>query len=274
MSSNVPYKTVSKSYDSCVPNQRPAFKRAISTMGELEVDYCDSLAKVMEVIGSPQFESAARNNPQLKTNVDAWQNELISSTANFRERVALLLQDLKYITGPLATDPSLKSRLDQACDSMNPASSTDLASRYPPQRFDDMVADQLNVVYPGYQRPNLVAPSPTIQQSTILNQQPATVIPAQPRSATPPVTPNRNAVNDRQSIVRDPSPSYRIDQNGNRVFKDPSDILKSPPRLARNSTTPPKVYIIDPVTGERIEKRDMSPSPARSTVNNAQQQVD
>ena len=82
-------------------------------MTEMDADFTDSLAKVMEVLGSPQFENIARSNPQLKTNVDSWQNQVTNSVVHIRERMSLLLQDLKYITSSLQTDPNLKSNLDR-----------------------------------------------------------------------------------------------------------------------------------------------------------------
>lgn len=259
------YSTVSRAYDSSTSNQKVLFRRAVSTMAELEVDFNDCLAKVMEVLGSPQFESISRSNPQLKTNVDSWQNELITSTVHFRERTAFLLQDLKYITSPLQADPVLKSRLDQACDSMNPISTSDISSRLTAQQYEVMAADKMNVLYPGYRFQKTVPP-PLVSQPI--------AVPA--RSTTPPVT-TRTAVYDQPPLIKDQSQAYRIDQHGNKVFMDLSGVSgqnRSPrPSAISGASVGPaspitsgKIYIIDPVTGERIEKRDVSPVQAPQGV--------
>ena len=236
-------------------------------MAELEIDFNDCLAKVVEVLGSPQFESISRSNPQLKANVDSWQNELITSTVHFRERTAFLLQDLKYITTPLQADPVLKSRLEQACDSMDPISTSDISSKITAQQYEGMTADKMNVLYPGYrfQKP-APAPVPVVSQPLPVVSQP---LPQPARSVTPPVT-ARTAVYDQPPVIKDQSQAYRIDQHGNKVFMDLSAVgvqnrSPRPSAISRASVGPAtpintsKIYIIDPVSGERIEKKDPSP---------------
>lgn len=254
------YNSVSRVYDSSAPQNKQNLRKVISTMTELDADFNDSLSKVMEVINTPQFDSILRSNPQLKTKVDAWQNELINSIVHFRERSAFMLQDLKYIASPVQLDPVIKTRLDQACDSMNPISSSDISSKIPIQQLESMIADKLNVLYPGYkyQRPG--------GQTT----------PPLSRSQTPPIT-TRNAVYDQPPVMKDQAQAYRIDQHGNKVFMDlsgygnPQNRSPRPSEISRASATPSspmnssKIYIIDPVTGERIERRD-TVIPSQSTV--------
>lgn len=239
MNNGTPYQSISRAFDGLVPTHRQAFRKAISAMTELDADFHDSLARVMDVVGSPQFEAVERNNPQLKTNIDSWQNEVTNSVVHFRERLAFLLQDLKYISSPLQSDPLLKSRLDAACDSMNPVGENDIATKYTAQQVENMFDDKLGVLYPGYRPQRSVAAFPA---------QPAIV--PQPRSLTPPIT-IRNAVYDNPAQIRDPPQAYRIDQHGNKVYMDTGGLgtqksVYNPP--AQNPYTNPSPPVVLPHT--------------------------
>lgn len=253
------YTSVSRAYDSVVPNKKPQYKRALSTMTELDADYANSLAKLMEVLGSSRVDDLKRNNPQLRNNIDSWENELINANQQHRDKIAFLIQDLKYIAPDLHTDQDMSRKLNEASSTLQTQTSNDIASRISPQKYEEIVADKMAVLYPNYSRQvSTVGPAPVLS---------STIVQAMPRSNTPPVV-SRSTYEPTTS----PNRAFRIDERGNKVYMDVSNISNGQERSPRPSevrrtthqvppnNTSTKYYVIDPVTGEKVERvGDLSP---------------
>lgn len=266
MSQSGHQNTISRTYDNCVPQQKQALKKALSSMTELDADYANSLAKIMEVLGCSQVDNMKRTNTQLRTNLDAWENELVNSTHQYRDKMAMLLKDLKYITSPIQADPVLSRKLNEACASMDSNGSSDISNRFSPQQLDGIIADKLSVLYPTYRR-QAQAPMTTYSPLVTPVQNGQTT----PRSQTPPIV-SRSTYEPPQ---QQQSKAYRIDENGNKVYMDISNIsqaqdrsprasevrrttVQAPPPLSPSTT---KYYYIDPVTGEKVERKgNLSPT--------------
>ena len=258
MSYSDQYYPVSRAYDNVIPQKKPLFKKALSSMSELDADYSNSLGKLMEVIGSNQVENMKMSNPQLRTNLDSWENELSNANQTHRDKIGLLIQDLKYIAPALHSDPAMSSKLNEASSILQPQASQDISTRFTPQQLDKIMADKMSILYPSYRRqsPALTpAPTPVISSSQIQ---------LSPRAITPPIV-------TRSPFDASPQPSqaYRIDERGNKVYMNipngqdrsprASDIRRTTQQLPPNNTNT-KYFVVDPFTGELVERiGDLSP---------------
>jgi hypothetical protein len=245
---------------------RQDMKDILDGMVGLLIDFGDSYSKMIKTLNSPNFH-ALKVQSRLGDKLHTWNNEIKNLNLHQRRNLNRVITDIKYIVGSLQNSEKLYEELEQNAKSLREHWDSTRAT-INPLKTRKQLEDISKILALPYVSSDQ-AYSPTLSPAKITQNGQSFIPPTQTINQAQPIFPPHQ-----------PTPTTTYVQPGTTIY--PQQVVQpasaptrpsatTPPRPSNYQPAPPKYYVIDPVTGQRIEKqfpeqrgslvRSISPTP-------------
>lgn len=276
-----PPSSLFRHYDRAEPGLKPGIRKIACDMLETELDFVAVFNSLHEIINKPQYASL-KSQGQFTAKLDGWYSEVVKTNQNHRKNLGRLSNDLKFMIGSLPQTEMIYLELDNIQDNLKQGNEGDFSLRYSPQRVEDTITDILKVAFPNYHppQPSYTSPQTTPAKPAFTPSPSPTPGYQRPLSPTPLVTntqPQQTNQPPSQPAVYQPAnsthvsqsiPTYRIDQQGNKVLVSPTTTT-----YRSESPMPTRLSVATPLPTAPFQsshEKDRATTPSRVTYNSSQ----
>ena len=261
----VPPTRISPSTQTVVPSSQVLQPRPSNVPASVAQSVATSADLALASLKIQEIINRERNGPggqgsAMDSKFAEWNSKIESAVTAHRQGLHRILGEIK---GSLGDNNQAKQEVDKAIDGLSTPSSTSKDTMdYKMEALVKILCPEKSLISP-YQTSRPISPAPIIIP-------PTTAYPIMTKT----LTPSSSQTNINPALNKE-NRFYRLDPNGNKVYIDEARLSTSPttatstpqPRmgsipLSTNTLNyqqaSPKVYTIDPITGEKKERPDLS----------------